>query len=64
MCIVRLKKKSVCMCSNKFLFLIPIMLDNVCVLGIGLAELRGEGLVRAGLVGRRQIGLLDVGVGD
>ena len=51
------------MCSNKFLFLIPIMLDNVCVLGIGLAELRGV-LVRAGWVGRRQISLLDVGVGD
>ena len=45
-------------------FLLSIMLDNVCGLGIGLAELRGERLVRAGWVGRRQIGLLDVGVGD
>ena len=39
------------------------MLDKVCVLGIGLVELRG-GVVQAGWVERRQIGLLDVGVGD
>ena len=63
MCIVRLKKERMYVQQLVFILNIYYAGQRVCIRD-WLGGIRGEGLVRAVWVGRKQISLLDVGVGD